>query len=107
MSKCISVSGEYSEHESDENFGCRLCFAFDEDAALARIRELEGALAALSHPIAPLAASDLSDEELLLAVDKHTDGKITDLELVEAAERWRHSARAVAALTTPEGQKHD
>lgn len=68
------------------------------------IAKADNLLAALSHPIAPLAASDLSDEELLLAVDKHTDGKITDLELVEAAERWRHSARAVAALTTPEGQ---
>lgn len=41
MSTCISREGEYSDHELAENFTCSRCFAFDEDAALARITELE------------------------------------------------------------------
>lgn len=40
MSKCISSHGEYSEHEprEDEPFGCALCGAFDEAAAVAANR---------------------------------------------------------------------
>jgi len=43
MSKCISGEGEYSDHELAEQprFVCARCFVFDEDAALARVRELE------------------------------------------------------------------
>ena len=37
MSKCISSHGEYSEHETDAGYCCQRCFAFDEDAALARL----------------------------------------------------------------------
>ena len=43
MSTCISRAGEYSEHTylDDNPYVCGLCWAFDEDAALERIAELE------------------------------------------------------------------
>lgn len=44
MSVCVSSHGEYSAHEPGEEtarFVCQLCRVFDEDAALARIAELE------------------------------------------------------------------
>lgn len=43
MSKCISIEGEYSEHELAEQprFACVRCFAFDEEAALAALDEAE------------------------------------------------------------------
>lgn len=45
MSACVSPRGEYSEHTlgstGEERFVCQVCGVFDEDAALARIAELE------------------------------------------------------------------
>lgn len=45
MSTCISMSGEYSDHEltnEAEPFLCQRCFAFAEDAATAEVRRLRG-----------------------------------------------------------------
>lgn len=43
MSVCISSHGEFSEHTlpKTSRYVCSLCSVFDEDAALARIAELE------------------------------------------------------------------
>lgn len=49
MSSCISSHGEYSDHQSDAGYCCQRCFAFDEDAALARIRELEAEVAGIKR----------------------------------------------------------
>lgn len=47
MSKCISIKGEYSEHEpSYQEFVCGRCFEFDEDAAVAEVESLRQQLAA-------------------------------------------------------------
>lgn len=43
MSACISVLGEYSDHEltkADEPFTCQRCFVFDEAGATAEINRL-------------------------------------------------------------------
>lgn len=46
MSKCISINGEYSEHEpSNQEFVCGRCFAFDEDAVVAEVDSLRQKLA--------------------------------------------------------------
>jgi len=46
MSKCISINGEYSEHEpSNQEFVCGRCFAFDEDAVMAEVDSLRYQLA--------------------------------------------------------------
>lgn len=67
MSKCISMHGEYSEHELDRDFICARCNALDEDAliadrdaALARAERADGwidelAQAAGFGPIAAVA----------------------------------------------------
>lgn len=39
MSKCISMEGEYSDHEPNGEFVCGRCFAFDEDAAVRELTE--------------------------------------------------------------------
>jgi hypothetical protein len=41
VSTCISKHGEFSSHEVDDEFTCRLCGSFDEAGALERIRRLE------------------------------------------------------------------
>jgi DNA-directed RNA polymerase subunit RPC12/RpoP len=41
VSTCISKHGEFSSHEVDDEFTCRLCGSFDETGALERIRRLE------------------------------------------------------------------
>jgi hypothetical protein len=47
MSTCISMRGEYSEHEydavGDHRFVCRRCWVFDEEAALQHIDKLQAA----------------------------------------------------------------
>ncbi|GAA1992787.1 hypothetical protein GCM10009718_33120 [Isoptericola halotolerans] len=40
MSACISRHGEYSDHEPDETYACRLCGAIDTDALVAEVRRL-------------------------------------------------------------------
>ncbi len=40
MSKCISRHGEYSEHELDAEYTCKLCLALDEDAFVKVLRRL-------------------------------------------------------------------
>lgn len=55
----------------------------------------------LNQSIHSLTEKGDANEALMLAVDKHMDGSITDLALVEAAERWRHADKTIV---TP---KHD
>lgn len=65
MSKCISRHGEYSEHtvgEGDSEFTCQWCWSFDEDAALAVIKDLRAALAAVSA--GPEPAKRFSEDDL-------------------------------------------
>lgn len=49
MSKCISMHGEYSEHDLPGTkfgeFDCNLCYAFDEDAAMAEVVRLRAKVA--------------------------------------------------------------
>jgi hypothetical protein len=44
VSTCISQHGEFSSHETDDEFTCRLCFAFDDTAAIEAVRELTEAI---------------------------------------------------------------
>jgi len=45
VSACVSPAGEYSDHQygtaGDERYVCQRCWTFAEDAALARITDLE------------------------------------------------------------------
>lgn len=60
MSKCVSLSGEYSEHElqdeGDARFICQRCFAFEEDGALEAIEKAEAELARTSQAIEDIRA---------------------------------------------------
>jgi hypothetical protein len=51
------------------------------------------AAAASAAPRQELTARAAADQELILAVDRFTDGTATHGEVVEAAERWRHDGR--------------
>lgn len=40
MSTCISWHGEFSRHELDDEYTCKLCGVLDEEALRAELREL-------------------------------------------------------------------
>jgi hypothetical protein len=44
VSTCISKHGEFSRHETSDEFTCRLCGVFDEAGTLERIREADNLL---------------------------------------------------------------
>lgn len=50
MSACISRHGEYSSHDLDDEFTCKLCGVLDEDAMRSELMGLRAALAASHAP---------------------------------------------------------
>ncbi len=65
MSKCISSEGEYSDHELSEQprFLCARCFAFDEDAAIARVRELEATVERVREVVSGHPKCDIYEDD--------------------------------------------
>ena len=49
MSVCVSQHGEYSEHEPDATFTCRLCGVVDVDALLAQLEKTRTAVGVLAR----------------------------------------------------------
>lgn len=108
MSACISQHGEYSDHDPDERFTCKLCGAFDETGALAEVDRLQ---AEVGDPLlrkqrdnwkAVAAQATEERDEARAEVDRltawHPHSAVGALRLAKAeAERDRLAARAEAA----------
>ncbi len=83
MSRCISRHGEFSEHDLDANFTCRLCLDVDTDALLAERDALAAtvdrvrALCDEHRSMYPEDAPSVLVRDLDAVLAGHTDGDHT------------------------------
>lgn len=57
MSVCISQHGEYSSHEPDADYVCKLCGVLDEDALIAELQALRAANTELRDGVRALGSA--------------------------------------------------
>src|SRR5690606_16495416 len=94
MSACISSHGEYSAHEPDDEFVCRLCGELDERSLRAELARLRSTLPARTEAEVRRKAAEKAWDEgaqsgldagLTIAENVHANGGALDLASIPGA----------------------